>query len=864
MRTLCLCLLAVSTVASGSPVHLRTNSTENPIGIDTPQPSFSWRSDAVRPGWTQAGYEIRVASTAAALLKRGADVWDSGRVSSAESVNIPYAGPAIKPQTHYVWSVTTWDDRGRAEVSRPAWFETGLTTAEAWKGAWILRTDAQRDAQLATVRWIWLPGVDAMHVAPAAKAQFRYILRLPSQPVAASMHVVARGNFTARVNGHETGHHSNWGAFDREEIQPYLHAGDNEILLDAETDRARPPALDTPAALAVAIRIEDATGAEKLIVSGAAWQARRASTDAWVQAQDAGPLSKQFLLGTNRFGAAPGPTRLSTDASLFRKDFSVQQKIVSARLTMTALGAYVASINGQPVAPGTLLSPGWTDFTKRVLYQTYDVTPLLRHGRNAIGVELGGGWYSSPLTWAGFRSTPGPNLLRGQLDLTFADGSHQVIATDETWRTAPSPITFSEIYGGESYDGRLAQAGWNTAEFQDKQWAASQRSPVEPQATLTAQPDLLVQTHITIHPIKLDSANAQHPTVYDMGQNMVGNIRLHVQGPRGTLVKLRYAERLNADGSIYTENLRNADATDTYALTGEGEETWTPEFTFHGFRYVELSFPSSNTMPPPTLSTIEGLVYNSLPATPSVRLMSSSETLNKMNELGIWGQRGNFVSIPTDCPQRDERLGWMGDAGVFWRTGTYNFDIQSFTHKFMLDITDAQTAEGAFTDVSPNILGPNPGAPGWGDAGVSIPYAAWLQYGDSTVAARAWPSMERWMSFILENNPGYLRQHALGANYADWLAPDPNTPPDLIGTAYWAIDAHQMADRLRLPSGLCQRRRHRERRNADGLSGNHRDGDRAAEASLFDDGPPGKGHRSARQPSHHGLPGNAVPALRSG
>ncbi|WP_254064401.1 alpha-L-rhamnosidase, partial [Granulicella sp. S156] len=385
--------------------------------------------------------------------------------------------------------------------------------------------------------------------------------------------------------------------------------------------------------------------------------------------------------------------------------------------------------------------------------------------------------------------------LRAQLDLTLANGTHQTIATDPSWLTAPAPITFSEIYGGESYDARLAQPGWSAPSFDAARWtAAVTADPPDSGMVLTAQPDLLVNTTITLHPIKLDPANDAHPTIYDMGQNMVGNIRIHVSGPRGTVVRLRYAERLNPDGSIYTENLRNADATDTYALSGDGDETWTPAFTFHGFRYVELSYVGTAPPTPPTLATIDGLVFNSLPAKPSVHLTSSSETLNKMNELGAWGQRGNFVSIPTDCPQRDERLGWMGDAGVFWRTGTYNFDIDAFTHKFMLDVTDAQTAAGAFTDVSPNILGPNPGAPGWGDAGVFIPYAAWLQYGDAAIVERSWPAMERWMDFILSNNPDYIRRKALGNNYADWLAPDQNTPSTLIGTAYWALVAREMAE----------------------------------------------------------------------
>ena len=279
-----------------------------------------------------------------------------------------------------------------------------------------------------------------------------------------------------------------------------------------------------------------------------------------------------------------------------------------------------------------------------------------------------------------------------------------------------------------------------------------------------------------------------------MGQNMVGNVRIHVHGPRGTVVRLRYAERVNPDGSLYTTNLRNADVTDTYTLSGAPAETWTPAFTFHGFRYVELTYLGAKPATLPTLASVEGLVYNSLPNQPSVRLSSSSETLNKMNELGAWGQRGNFVSIPTDCPQRDERLGWMGDAGAFWRTGSFNFNIDAFTHKFMADVIDAQNSQGAFADVSPNPLHPQYGAPGWGDAGIFIPYAAWLQYGDTTLVQQSWPAMQRWMDFIATNNPNYLRKNAVGHNYADWLAPDPHTPRDLIDTAYWAMTARQMEE----------------------------------------------------------------------
>lgn len=790
MRTLAvLSLLATCLASYAAPVQLRTNALDSPLAVDTAHPVFSWRSDSLQPDWMQSAYEILVATDAASLKPGQAGTWDSGRIASSDSVNITYAGPVLQPQQHYLWAVRVWDNQGKETTSAPAWFETGLA---GWKAQWIARKDPAAEAELSGLRWLWLPAAQAN----GGSAHFRYNLHLDAAPSAASLHVDACGTFVAHVNGTETGHHQHWSAFDREEIASLLHAGDNAIEIEdtcARNQKAKPGAV---AGLAASIHMTDAAGVERRLVSDKSWLARANDNDAWQPASEIGPLSMPFGIATNSQAAQTGLDRVSTEASLLRKDFSLPANVRSARLSITALGAYEAFLNGRPVSPNGLLSPGWTDFHKRVLYQTYDVTPLLNQGSNTIGVELGGGWYSSPMTWNGTRYTPGPNLVRAQLELIMADGTHQTIVTDTSWLTAAAPITFSEIYGGESYDARLAQPGWNAPGFPVTGWtAALTGTPPTADMQLTAQPDLPIHSTITLPAKTITQVGAT--TIYDMDQNMVGNVRIHVRGPRGTVVKLRFAERLNPDGSIYTTNLRNADATDTYALAGSGDETWQPAFTFHGFRYVEATVLGLPLSAPLSLATVEGIVYNSLPARPSVRLSSSSALLNKMNELGAWGQRGNFVSIPTDCPQRDERLGWMGDAGVFWRTGSYNFDIDAFTHKFMLDITDAQTAAGAFTDVTPNLLGPREGAPGWGDAGVFIPYAAWLQYGDATLVEQSWPAMERWMAFILETNPDYLRRKSVGANYADWLAPDAGTPKDLIATAYWALIAREMVEMAR-------------------------------------------------------------------
>ena len=369
------------------------------------------------------------------------------------------------------------------------------------------------------------------------------------------------------------------------------------------------------------------------------------------------------------------------------------------------------------------------------------------------------------------------------------------------WKASPSAIRRSDLYGGEVYDARLEQLGWQQADFNDSSWKP---------ATIADAPEIAVSSQITDPARVVSTVRPKQITplpngtyVFDMGQNMVGWVTLKVKGAAGSRVRLRFAEILNPDGTIYTANLRNADATDEYVLRGKGDETFAPHFTFHGFRYVEVTgYPGA-----PSLESIEGDVVSSVSGEPGGTLTTASDLVNRMWTIGIWGQRGNFLSIPTDCPQRDERLGWMGDAGVFWRTGTYNFDIAAFSQKFIQDIVDAQTRQGAFTNVSPNTLPSTgeategsaaweegmTGAPGWGDAGVIVPWTTWLQYGDKSVIEKNWDAMQRWMDFIQTRNPDFIRKNGVGPNFADWLAPDENTNKDLLATAYWALIARMMS-----------------------------------------------------------------------
>jgi alpha-L-rhamnosidase len=768
--------------ASATPVHLRCEYRENPLGIDVTAPHLSWQSNNTERNWKQAGYQVLVASSRERLQPGRADVWDSGRIDSDESVGITYKGPTLESRKRYYWKVRVWDAEGHVFDSvEEAWWEMGLLQPADWKAKWIRWTNPEGNDERAGIRWIWVHGQDPLATIPKTAVHFKTTLKISHMPRYADLFIAVHGAYKARVNGHEVGSKTRWEAFDRRDISDALIVGKNLIEVDATS----PPGLEgkttTVGGFAAFIKLTDPNGTIVRLTTMRGWKARLEANRRWHAAQVVGDLTDK------RFGD-PGP--LPQPAAYFRRTLDVVKTIKRARLYVTALGSYRVFLNGNQV-DADVLTPGLTDYRKRVMYQTYDVTNQIVHGANAIGALLGDGWYGSPLTWSGVYFFALPTRFFAQLEIEYDDGSHDVVVTDDSWKAAESPIVESQIYSGEFYDARLEKTGWNKPDFDDSAWKPAVVADA-PAAKLTSQVDTPVQVIAKIEP-KTVSPSTNGAYVFDMGQNMVGWATLKVKGAAGTKVRMRFAERLNPDGTIYTANLRNADATDTYILCGSGEETFEPHFTFHGFRYVEVTgYPGA-----PSLDAIQGDVASSLSGNPTATLVTSSDLVNRMWQIGLWGQRGNFVSIPTDCPQRDERLGWMGDAEVFWRTGSYNFDIAAFSQKFIQDIMDAQTGQGAFTDVSPNTLPGDPeaevGAPGWGDAGVIVPWTTWMQYGDKAVIENNWNAMQRWMDFIQSHNPDFIRKNGVGANYADWLAPDPNTDKDLLATAYWALIANMMS-----------------------------------------------------------------------
>lgn len=477
-----------------------------------------------------------------------------------------------------------------------------------------------------------------------------------------------------------------------------------------------------------------------------------------------------------------------------RKEFQLGSPVRRARLYATARGVYELSVNGARVGDD-VLAPGWTDYHQRLQYQTYDVTELLVQGRNALSAVLGDGWFAGFVGFdpkrRGALYGARPQLL-AQLDVEYEDGSRERIATDGSWRCSTGPILFSDLLMGESYDARLKMPGWDESGFDDSEWYGVDTEEIG-DARLVAQPDEGVR--ITE---ELEAKTVTEPEngvyVFDLGLNMVGWVRLRVEGEPGTQVTLRHAEALNPDGTVYTTNLRSARATDHYVLEGNGEEVYEPRFTFHGFRYVEVTgYPGE-----PPLEAITGRVVTSA-TPPSGSFECSSQMVNELQKNIIWGQRGNFLSVPTDCPQRDERLGWTGDAQVFVRTASFNMDVAAFFEKWMVDVEDAQSPEGAFPDVAPlpgegGLLDLRWGAPAWGDAGVIVPWTVYRTYGDTRIVGRHYDAMARWMEHLYEANPDLIRKNRMGKNYGDWLSPKgDHTPKHLLATAYWAYDARLMA-----------------------------------------------------------------------
>jgi len=444
----------------------------------------------------------------------------------------------------------------------------------------------------------------------------------------------------------------------------------------------------------------------------------------------------------------------------FRKTFNTSKKIASATAFITSLGLYEAFINGKRVGDA-YLTPGWTSYNKRLQYQLYDVTTLLISGNNAIGVALGNGWYRGFIGFSGQKNFYGKELaLLAQIEIQYTDGTRETIVTDESWKSSTGSIVNSEIYNGETIDARKEKSGWNTSSFNDTDWQGVKikTSSAPPLIATYNEPIRKKETFKVVKSITTPKGER----VLDFGQNLVGWVQVKIKGNAGDKISLYHAEVLDKEGNFYTENLRPAKQKNEYILKGNGEEFFEPHFTFQGFRYIKIEDYKGEINPENFTAVV---LYSDMQ--PTGIFTSSNPLINQLQHNIQWGQRGNFLDVPTDCPQRDERLGWTGDAQAFARTATFNYDVHNFFSKWLKDV-EADQIEGSVPFVVPNVLGQGAaGSAGWADAATIIPWNMYLVYGDKKVLEDQFNSMKAWVGFMERNSTNYLWNK--GFHFGDWL-----------------------------------------------------------------------------------------------
>lgn len=449
---------------------------------------------------------------------------------------------------------------------------------------------------------------------------------------------------------------------------------------------------------------------------------------------------------------------------LFRKGFSLTKKVQSAIAYITSHGLYEAQINGKRVGDA-YLTPGWTTYNKRLQYQAYDVTHLLQPGANAVGATLGSGWYRGHVGFSHQQNYYGKDIaLLFQLEVTYTDGTTATIISDESWKSSTGPVRFAEIYNGATIDNRMQQKNWSTAAFDDKSWSGVTVKDFT-KNTLVATVNEPVRKHETFKPVKIFKT-PKGEEVIDFGQNLVGWVQMKVRGNAGDTIKLSHAEILDKPGNFYTENLRAARAQDIYILKGGGEEVFEPQFTWQGFRYIKVEGYKKD-LNAADFTAIA--LYSDMK--PAGTFSCSNEMINKLQHNIQWGQKGNFLDVPTDCPQRDERLGWTGDAQVFSRTATYNMNVHNFFTKWLKDVAADQYPSGSVPFVIPDVLGNDKnesgGSTGWADVSTIIPWNMYLAYGDKQILENQYSSMRAWVKFMQDKSKNDLWN--TGFHFGDWL-----------------------------------------------------------------------------------------------
>jgi alpha-L-rhamnosidase len=771
-----------------TPTDLRCESLVDPLGIDVRAPRLSWIVESSTRGQKQTAYRVLVAGDRETLARDQGDLWDSGRTESGETRAIVHAGQPLRSHQPCYWKVRVWDRDGRPSAwSQPAFWSMGLLDPSDWRHAEWIGSDGARKLDLAEApfgdaRWIWHAGDKGPNKPPGHRL---FVTSLPLPDVAiekAELIATADDFFDFTINGKlgVAGRPGmgGWGHPRLADVTALLKPGaDNTIRVEVHN------AAPGPAGLLARLTVTTSDGKTTTLFTDGSWKTLEDPGEYWHdRALDTRDWPGAEVLGDH--GMAPwgklqfAPLILPPPVYL-RTGFRLDQPVRRATLYATALGIFDVHLNGRRVSEDRF-NPGWTDYTKRVYYRAYDVTGHLRSGENSLGAILADGWYCGYVGFGKLRDHYGRQTrLRAMLHIEGADGTTEDIVTDSSWRASTGPIREADFLMGETHDARRAMPGWDAPGFDDGGW-----HPVDRGAEL----DPVVQWHPgppvrAFAELKPRSITEPKPGTFvlDMGQNFAGVVRLRASANPTGKITLRFAERLDPVGNIYTTNLRDARVTDTYLSDRSDAIDWEPRFTFHGFQYVEVTGLATR----PTEDTITGIAVSS--DTPIVGSFACSDPmLNQLFSNIYWTQRANFIDIPTDCPQRDERLGWTGDAQVYIETAAMICDVQAFFNKWLVDLTDAQRADGQFPMVAPLKVAGADGGPAWADAGVICPWAIYQLYGDRRLLERQYPSMVKFVEFCRERSTPDLLPPAQFECCGDWLSINADTPKDVIYTAYFA------------------------------------------------------------------------------